>query len=69
MDLSDTHLEVLRLVAEHEDDEVGLIRLAEEANHSHAALGRILGELEAEGLVEPGSGGPVTTDDADRVLN
>ena len=69
MDLSDTHLKVLRLVAEHEDDEVGLIRLAEEANHSHAALGRILGELEAEGLVEPGSGGPVTTDDADRVLN
>jgi predicted transcriptional regulator len=69
MALSDTHLEVLRLVAEHEDDEVGLIRLAEEANHSHAALGRILGELEAEGLVEPGSGGPVTTDDADRVLN
>jgi predicted transcriptional regulator len=69
MDLSEKQAEVLQLVAEHEDDEVGLIGLAEEADHSHAALGRILGELEAEGLVEPGSGGPVTTDAADTVLN
>jgi predicted transcriptional regulator len=68
MNLSDEQREILRLVAKHETDEIGLIELADEADHSHAALGRILGELEAEGLVEPGSGGPVTTEAADSVL-
>lgn len=60
VDMLSRHLEVLRLVVEHEP--IGIVRLSDETGYPHSKVRYSLRVLEEEGLVEPSSQGATTTD-------